>query len=128
MNPNIHDQWTFTPPHGTRFSIYGSDVQFQFEKTRADEMISWLKGVLEAAVSQVAQRKMDAVVESEVAVVAPAAPQSTAGMPGLVMQVSEAQAIQLQDRARLLLNAQLAESSTDKSNPPVAPSSDGTQS
>lgn len=116
MNPQTHDQWTLSPPHGTRFSIFGSDVQLQFERTRTAEMLDWLKNVVAHAESQIAQSKMDvpaAPVQAEGT--SPVA--STTSMPGLVMQPNEAVMEQMRERARLLIRTAAPLSQTEAALP-----------
>ena len=128
MNPQTHDQWTLSPPHGTRFSIFGSDVQLQFERSRTAEMLTWLKNVVAHAESQIAQSKMDAPVALAQTEPVPPGVTSTVSMPGLVMQPNEAVMEQMRERARLLIRTAAPLSQTEAPLPdapiPVVPVTD----
>lgn len=45
-----HNAILLRPPPGTRFSIYGQDVELQFERGKEGEMLDWLQHWLDAYV------------------------------------------------------------------------------
>lgn len=47
---------TLRPPPGTRFSIYGQDVELQYADAQQEELFNWLDGWLKAYVKPLARR------------------------------------------------------------------------
>lgn len=47
---------TLRPPPGTRFSIYGQDVELQYADAQQEELFDWLDGWLKAYVKPLARR------------------------------------------------------------------------
>lgn len=83
---------TLRPPPGTRFSIFGQDVELQYADAQQEELFDWLDGWLKAYVKPLARRAAIPVpAETKPALVeeTTAAPEANADISAATEAVTE---------------------------------------